>query len=42
MERIIFNDDIYTYHNYSLESEFEKEIAKNADQIFGYNNVYMT
>ncbi|MFO7851071.1 MAG: hypothetical protein ACQERS_02660 [Bacteroidota bacterium] len=41
MERIIFNNDVYTYHNYSLESEFEKEIAKNAYQIFGFNTVYI-
>ena len=41
MERIIFEDKVFTYHNYSLEAEFEKEIVDNALQIFGTSTVYI-
>ena len=41
MERIIFEDKVFTYHNYSLEAEFEKEIVANALQIFGTSTVYI-
>lgn len=41
MERIILEGKLFTYYNYSLETEFEEEIVKNSIQIFGNKTVYI-
>ena len=41
MERLLFNDKIYTFHEYKLEKEFENDIILNSKQIFGSNSVYL-
>ncbi len=41
MERLIFEDKIYTYYSYNNEAEFEQEIIQNSHQIFGSNTVYI-
>ena len=41
MERLLFNDKVYSYHEYKLEKEFEKDIILNSKQIFGSNSVYI-
>ena len=41
MERIIIENIVFNYYNYSLEKEFEKEIIINSNQIFGNDTVYI-
>lgn len=41
MERIIYNDKIFTLCEYSKESEFEKTIIQHTNEIFGPKSVYI-
>jgi hypothetical protein len=41
MESLLLNNKTYTYHEYTLEKDFEKVIVDNANHIFGSNTIYI-
>jgi hypothetical protein len=41
MESLLLNNKTYTYHEYTLEKDFEKVIVDNASHIFGSNTIYI-
>jgi hypothetical protein len=41
MERLISDNRVYRYYEYTLEAEFEKVIVDKSQQIFGKNTVYI-
>lgn len=41
MESLLLNNKSYTYHEYTLEKDFEKVIVDNASHIFGSNTIYI-
>lgn len=40
MDRLLSNNKIFTLYEYTLEKEFEHEIVKNSNAIFGNNSIY--
>lgn len=41
MNRLIYQDKLFTRYDYASESEFEKIIIKNSKELFGTNSVYI-
>jgi len=41
MERIIYNNKLFTFHEYSKEKEFEKNVIQHSNEIFGPKSVYI-
>ncbi len=39
MDRIIYNDKIFVFYEYSKEKEFEKHVIQQAKEIFGQKSV---
>lgn len=40
MDQIIHNGHTYSSYEYDNEQEFEKDIVKYSDKIFGNNTIY--
>ncbi len=40
MDKLIFNNKDFTYYEYTLEDEFEKDVVANANRIFGDKSIY--
>lgn len=41
MEKILYNNKIYTYYEYQLEKDFEQIVIEQASHIFGENSIYI-
>lgn len=41
MDRIIFQDKIYTFYEYSKEEDFETNVVKHSQDIFGPKSIYL-
>ena len=41
MERIVYDNKIFTLYEYSDEKEFEKDVIDNSKEIFGSNSLYI-
>lgn len=41
MEKLLLNNAVYDYYEYSSEKEFEELIVEQAGQIFGENSIYI-
>ena len=41
METLLLNNKTYSYHEYSLEKDFEKVIVENASHVFGEKTIYI-
>jgi hypothetical protein len=41
MDKVLQNNIVYSYYEYSLENEFEQTILQQASHIFGKNSIYI-
>ena len=41
MDRVIYNNNIFEFYGYSNEKEFEKDVIKHCQEIFGPKAVYI-
>jgi hypothetical protein len=41
MERVIYDNNVFSYYEYSTEKEFEQVIVQQAFQIFGNQSIYI-